>query len=77
MEKKQNQPDTTKLADRYFETDDYQRDDELSAGLAKTHEQVTDDYYEGTIEGKMERDNGETIDIPREGFEGVTKKDTE
>ena len=43
------QPDTNEMADRQFETEDYNRQDALSQGLAETHEQVSDAYQEGSL----------------------------
>lgn len=44
------QPDTNEMADRQFETEDYNRQDAPSQGLAETHEQVSDAYQEGSFE---------------------------
>lgn len=35
---------------RIYEVDDYKQKDTLSAGLAQTHEQVSDTFMEGDIE---------------------------
>ncbi|MBM7704557.1 YozQ family protein [Metabacillus iocasae] len=47
---KKNELHTEEMADRQFEVQDYSRQDELSQGLATTHEQVSDAYNEGTVE---------------------------
>ncbi|TYS52165.1 DUF4025 domain-containing protein [Bacillus infantis] len=47
---KQNQPDTTQIAARYFNASDYEGNSQLEQGLAETHEQVGDDYNEGTVD---------------------------
>ncbi|ENH97888.1 hypothetical protein J416_03006 [Gracilibacillus halophilus YIM-C55.5] len=39
------------IAERNYEAEDYQRKDELSKGLAKTHEQATDTLKEGYNDG--------------------------
>ncbi|MCD7035665.1 YozQ family protein [Metabacillus sp. GX 13764] len=52
--KKQND----QLAGRIFENQDYEKKDELSSGLAVTHEQVSDSMAEGTIDGVIEREDG-------------------
>lgn len=38
--------DSANLAGRQYETEDYKREDELSSGLATTHEQVSDSYMQ-------------------------------
>jgi Protein of unknown function (DUF4025) len=52
MEKK-TKVESKQLAGREYEVEDYKRQDELSSGLATTHEQVSDDYMEGTIDAKI------------------------
>ncbi|MRG87301.1 YozQ family protein [Salinibacillus xinjiangensis] len=56
-------------ADKNYEPEDYQKKDQLSAGLAETHEQASDTLTEGTVDGKIERENGDAEDIPRKGYE--------
>ena len=51
------------VAGRIFDVQDYDKKDEISAGLAMTHEQATDDYTEGTIDGRMENVAGEDISL--------------
>lgn len=48
MEKK-NTAKVPDVAGRAYHTSDYHKDDEVSAGLATTHEQVSDTYAEGEI----------------------------
>ena len=48
---KKNPTENTEIAGRIFHTSDYQKNDALSSGLATTHEQVSDTYAEGVIEG--------------------------
>ncbi|WP_409301067.1 YozQ family protein [Peribacillus sp. SCS-155] len=36
--------DTSHIAGRTFHNEDYKKDDQLSSGLAETHEQVSDNY---------------------------------
>jgi hypothetical protein len=52
MEKK-TKLDSKQIAGRAYEVEDYNRQDELSSGLATTHEQASDDYMEGTIDAKL------------------------
>lgn len=47
---KQKQPDTTQIAAKYFDPSDYKGNSQLEQGLAETHEQVGDDYNEGTVD---------------------------
>lgn len=45
------------IAARTFSTEDYMNKDEVSEGLAITHEQVSDSYMGGAIEQKDENKN--------------------
>ncbi|WP_232214193.1 YozQ family protein [Bacillus sp. SG-1] len=45
---------STELAGRTYEAADYNKKDELSQGLAMTHEQASDSLTEGTIDGKID-----------------------
>lgn len=68
MEQKENQ-DSKNLAGRYYTPDDYNRKDQISSGLATTHEQVSDSYTEGEIKAVVDDVNGEDIPIERKGYE--------
>ncbi|OLS38465.1 YozQ family protein [Bacillus sp. MRMR6] len=68
MEKK-NSTNSTEIAGRIYHTSDYQKSDELSSGLATTHEQVSDSYMEGEVGGVMEDVAGKNIRLSREGSE--------
>ncbi|MFC0270863.1 YozQ family protein [Metabacillus herbersteinensis] len=57
--------DSTQIAGRQYEVEDYKREDELSSGLAVTHEQVSDDYMAGTIDVKLNNEKDEKNSIPR------------
>ncbi|WP_280146097.1 YozQ family protein [Bacillus amyloliquefaciens] len=46
--------ETTNVAGKYFDSSDYERTTQLEKGLAETHEQVSDDYFEGTIDQNLE-----------------------
>ena len=59
----------TDLAGRIYDTADYKRDDELSNGLAVTHEQASDSYTEGEIGGKIERESGVKEDLNKRGYQ--------
>ncbi|MCO4850577.1 YozQ family protein [Bacillus vallismortis] len=51
---KENITDNTDVAGRYFEPSDYKGTTQLEKGLAETHEQVSDDYFEGTIDQNLD-----------------------
>ncbi|WP_102029283.1 YozQ family protein [Salirhabdus sp. Marseille-P4669] len=57
------------IGDRMYNPEDYDKKDQVSSGLAETHEQASDTLTEGTIDAKIERENGEAEDIPRKGYE--------
>ncbi len=46
-QKKPMKKESQKVAERNYEIEDYQRDDQFSQGLAETHEQATDTLKEG------------------------------
>lgn len=48
MEKKQEY--NNKVAGKNFHPSDYQGKTELEKGLSETHEQVSDNYFEGTVD---------------------------
>ncbi|MGF2615913.1 DUF4025 domain-containing protein [Rossellomorea vietnamensis] len=62
---KQRKISTTELAGRTYDVSDYKKSDELSQGLAMTHEQASDSLTEGTIDGKIDNLDGKNIDLPR------------
>ncbi|KAA6451847.1 YozQ family protein [Bacillus swezeyi] len=51
---KENINDTTDLAGKHFNASDYKGTTQLEKGLAETHEQVSDDYFEGTIDQNLD-----------------------
>ncbi|MEC3607197.1 YozQ family protein [Bacillus glycinifermentans] len=51
---KENIDSTTDVAGKYFDTSDYKGTTQLEKGLAETHEQVSDDYFEGTIDQNLD-----------------------
>lgn len=63
------QNSTEELAGRQYETEDYGRNDQLSSGLATTHEQVSDAYMEGEIKAVVDDVKGKNVEIPREGYQ--------
>ena len=58
------------IAEKTFQPEDYTSKSELESGLTVTHEQVSDTLTEGTIEAKIDNVNGQNIEIPRKGYEG-------
>jgi hypothetical protein len=50
--------DSRKVAGRVYDPSDYQKTDQLSSGLAETHEQFSDSYMEGEIGAKIDNKNG-------------------
>lgn len=62
MKSKKNS-DSTKIANHYYTPDDYKKNDELSSALAITHEQVSDAYTEGEINGVIDAVDGKDIPL--------------
>jgi hypothetical protein len=65
QEKKVNQKESNEVAEHNFQPTDYKKDKELSSGLAMTHEQVTDMWTEGTIDGEIDDINGKDEELRR------------
>lgn len=61
--KKKNADQNTEVAGRIFDPSDYEKKDQLSSGLATTHEQATDTYTEGEIGAVIDDVDGEDIQI--------------
>jgi hypothetical protein len=66
---RENKGKNTELAGRIYDTSDYQKNDELSNGLAMTHEQASDSYVEGQIGGKIERSSGAEEELNNRGYQ--------
>lgn len=64
MEKNQSN-DSSKLAGRTYDVSDYQKKDQLSSGLAYTHEQVSDAYMEGEINPVIKEVAGKDISVDK------------
>lgn len=68
MAKKENK--NTEIAGRTYHTPDYQRSDELSNGLAVTHEQASDSYAVGEIGVKNDnKANEEKAEMTKRGYQ--------
>jgi len=61
--KKNNADQNTNIAGRVFDPTDYEKKDQLSSGLATTHEQATDTYTEGEIGAVIDDVDGKDIEI--------------
>ncbi|WP_328701002.1 YozQ family protein [Aquibacillus kalidii] len=77
MDKKRKEmmENADKVAEKMYDPSDYQSNSERDKGFAITHEQATDNYTEGTIDGKIDDvdSNGQLKsskgrEIDREGF---------
>ncbi len=68
MPKNSNNNETSKIAGKTYEVEDYQSKDTLSSGLATTHEQVSDAYMEGEVNPVIEDVAGEDVQVKREGY---------
>lgn len=61
--------ESQQIAGRVYDVSDYQKSDQLSSGLAETHEQFSDSYMEGEIGVVIdEANNGKDIPISNQGF---------
>lgn len=76
MDNKRQKTKSKDVATKNFDPSDYKKTDDLSKGLAITHEQVSDTATEGTIDGKIDElkddDTLKTHDgdeIPRKGYQ--------
>jgi hypothetical protein len=58
-----NNNDNLKLAGRDYQVEDYNRNDQLSSGLATSHEQVSDSYMVGEVDSLIGDVNGKNIAI--------------
>jgi hypothetical protein len=58
MDNKQREKEKLKkadhVADKMYEAADYKSDNPMDKGIGLTHEQVSDTYTEGTIDGKID-----------------------
>ncbi|MDG5788953.1 YozQ family protein [Evansella sp. AB-P1] len=74
--KKEGQTKSEAIANKSYEPSDYKSNDETAKGLAMTHEQVSDAYTEGTIDGKIDEvdkkgnlKSHDGDDLSNEGYE--------
>ncbi|WP_408009826.1 YozQ family protein [Pseudalkalibacillus sp. A8] len=66
--RKKDFKDSDKVAGKNYDPSDYEKNSELSSGMAMTHEQTSDTLVEGTIDGKIDDINGTDEKIPRKGY---------
>ena len=64
---KMSEEDAEKVAEKTYKVSDYKSEDETDKGLANTHEQVSDAYVEGTIDGEIDEVDGEGNLISHKG----------
>jgi hypothetical protein len=57
------------LAGSFYHPSYYLESDDLSKGIATSHEQVSDTFTEGEIGAVIDDVNGKDIPIPRKGYE--------
>ncbi|MFP7171289.1 YozQ family protein [Terribacillus sp. 7520-G] len=72
---KSKQKAANEVAEKMYDAQNHDSSNPVDKGISITHEQVTDTYTEGTVDGKIdnvEKDgsltNGKDREIPREGF---------
>ncbi|MEH7381543.1 YozQ family protein [Bacillus sp. JJ1533] len=63
------QNSTEDLAARHYQPEDYGKNDELSSGLATTHEQVSDSYMEGEIAAPFNNKSVKETESSNEGYQ--------
>jgi len=63
------QNNTNELAARHYQPEDYGKNDQLSQGLATTHEQVSDSYMEGEITAPYNSTNEKKAESSNEGYQ--------
>ncbi|MBM7661302.1 hypothetical protein JOC85_002074 [Bacillus mesophilus] len=54
-----------KVAGKQYDPSFYKNANDVEAGLATTHEQASDSYMEGTIDGNIDDLSDESTAIPR------------
>ncbi|WP_261129791.1 YozQ family protein [Bacillus sp. Marseille-Q3570] len=65
--RKKDFKDSSKIAEKNYQPSDYEKNSDLSSGLAITHEQTSDTMVEGTIDGDIDNEKNEKI--PRKGYD--------
>ncbi len=66
MGKKENKNSvSSQVAENSYDPSDYHSNNEVDKGLAITHEQVSDTYMEGTIDGEIDNLEEKSNEFPR------------
>ncbi len=74
--KKVSTEKSSQVAENSYQPSDYYSENEVEQGLATAHEQVSDAYMEGTIDGTINDYQGQDIKLPRGNYEETdTNKD--
>lgn len=63
------QTQSSNISDKQYDPADYKKNDSLSQSFAVTHEQVSDTYTEGTVDGIIEDVAGKNIKLERKGYD--------
>lgn len=63
------QMQSSNISDKQYDPADYKKNDSLSQSFAVTHEQVSDTYTEGTVDGVIENVAGKNIKLERKGYD--------
>ena len=63
--KKGTNQSSNQVAENSYDPSDYLSNNELDKGLAITHEQVSDTYMEGTIDGEIDNLEAKSQEFPR------------
>ncbi|KMY50401.1 DUF4025 domain-containing protein [Peribacillus sp. JNUCC 23] len=48
------------IAGRHYQTEDFEKKDQISSGFAETHEQVSDHFFEGTVDQLINNQENKT-----------------
>ncbi|MDV2582958.1 YozQ family protein [Alkalibacillus haloalkaliphilus] len=56
-QKRESEKASHKIAEENYKNEHEQGDTQFEKGLAETHEQVSDDYHEGTIDRKLGKED--------------------
>ncbi|RXJ04074.1 DUF4025 domain-containing protein [Anaerobacillus alkaliphilus] len=69
MGKKDNKSVSAQVAENSYDPSDYHSNKDVDKGLAITHEQVSDMYVEGTIDGEIDNYDEKLKEFPRRSGE--------
>ncbi|MFB9760126.1 YozQ family protein [Ectobacillus funiculus] len=63
------QTQSSNISDKQYDPTDYKKNDSLSQSFAVTHEQVSDTYTAGTVDGAIENVAGKDVKLERKGYD--------